>query len=473
MEEMNLIVLLLFGILFSVYGKFRVTGPIHPVVAVVGEDVILDCQLVPSIPVSNMVVRWHKSDLGLAVHMYRNGEDETVAQDQNYRGRTELFKDELPKGNVSLRIKNTRVFDEGKYICSVDDETDFEETVIELKVGGLGREHWIQIEGYRKNGIQLVCESNGWYPEPGIQWTGGDGQNLTAQSETSYHQDSKGLVTVQSHIAVTKDSSNRFKCLVRSNLLKKEQETTVQISDDFFPTVSGWLVFLSVIICLLIVVISTGICWTVKQYRYVKELKHDKSIKQYEQWKPLVESDWKKICECKVSVTLDTETANPWLEVSKDLKDVRLTRTARSLPDNEERFTAWQSVLGSEGFTSGSHYWEVEVAGHPHWSLGVAAESVERKTEIKLRPEDGFWTIGRAEDQIQANADTLSDLPVGEIPSKIGVYLSYESRIVTFYSVNTKSHLYTFIGKNFTEKLYPFFCTAHCNKWLRICPVQH
>ncbi|XP_067865042.1 butyrophilin subfamily 3 member A2-like [Heterodontus francisci] len=279
--------------------KFTVTGPTHPVVAIVGEDAVLECRLVPDLSASNIVVRWLKSDLGSAVHAYRNGEDDTAAQDHDYRGRTEQFKDELSKGNVSLRIKNTRVFDEGKYICSVDDETDFEETVIELKVGGLGREHWIQIEGYHQNGIQLVCESNGWFPQPQVLWTGGEGQNLTTQSKINYHRDSKGLVNVQSNVAVTRDSTNRFKCLIRNNLLKKEQEATIQIAGDFFPAISGWLVFLSVILSLVIVALAAGNIWTVKQHRYFKELEVDKSIKQFDQWKSLIDSDWKKISECQ------------------------------------------------------------------------------------------------------------------------------------------------------------------------------
>ncbi|XP_078271784.1 zinc-binding protein A33-like [Rhinoraja longicauda] len=65
----------------------------------------------------------------------------------------------------------------------------------------------------------------------------------------------------------------------------------------------------------------------------------------------------------QVSVTLDVETAAPGLEVSEDRKRVRRTRTRRSLPDTGKRFTVSVCVLGSEGFTSGRHYWEVEVAG--------------------------------------------------------------------------------------------------------------
>ncbi|XP_038672918.1 butyrophilin subfamily 3 member A2-like [Scyliorhinus canicula] len=281
MEGTDLIVLLLFVIPFSIYGRFTVTGPDHPVVAIVGEDVLLYCQLIPESFVSNMVVQWFKSDFGLPVHVYRNGKDDTVAQHKDYRGRTEMYKEEVAKGNVSLRIKNTRVFDEGKYTCIVDDEKDIEESSVELKVGALGREHWIYVDGYRENRIQLVCESNGWFPKPQILWTHGAGQNLAAPSEMSYHIDAKGLVNVQSSVAVSKDSINRFKCLIQNNLLKKEEEAAIQIAGDFFPNVSGWLVFLSVVLCFLIVALIAGIIWVVKQLKNIKELQLDKAIKQF------------------------------------------------------------------------------------------------------------------------------------------------------------------------------------------------
>ncbi|XP_072331803.1 zinc-binding protein A33-like [Scyliorhinus torazame] len=170
-----------------------------------------------------------------------------------------------------------------------------------------------------------------------------------------------------------------------------------------------------------------------------------------------------------VSVTLDVETANPWLEVSEDLKSLRRARTPRSLPDTRKRFTHRLFVLGSEGFTSGRHYWEVEVTGNRGWILGVAAESVERKGLVSLSPETGFWTIERVDDQFNINSSPGSRLPVGQIPGKVGVYLSYESGTVSFYNVDTKSHLHTFTGNNFTEKLYPFFRTGDENQFLRIC----
>ncbi|XP_051899727.1 E3 ubiquitin-protein ligase TRIM39-like [Pristis pectinata] len=170
----------------------------------------------------------------------------------------------------------------------------------------------------------------------------------------------------------------------------------------------------------------------------------------------------------RVSVTLDVGTAGPRLEVSEDRKSVRRTRTWRSLPDTGKRFTVGARVLGSEGFTSGGHYWEVEVAGSRGWGLGVAAKSVERKRRVGLIPENGFWTIEGDGDEFYVNTSPRSRLPAGPIPGRVGVYLGYGSGTVSFYSADTKSHLHTFTGNKFTEKLYPFFGTWDEN-WLRIC----
>ncbi|XP_078422664.1 butyrophilin subfamily 3 member A1-like isoform X2 [Cetorhinus maximus] len=419
MKQVHHIVLLLLVILDSTYGKFLVLGPDDPVVAIAGEDALLECQLVPDISASNMVVQWFKSGLDSPVHVYRNGEDDIVAQHRGYRGRTELLKYELTKGTISLRIKNTTIFDEGKYRCLVADRTVSEETAVILKVVGLGHDPWIQMKGYHENGIQLVCKTSGWFPAPTIQWISEDGHVLT-QAETRYQQDSKGLVNVQSDIVITRQSTNRFKCRILIGHLKTAQEVDIRIS----------------------------------------ELKLRKSF---------IECEWKRICDYDVSVTLDVETANPWLEVSEDLKSLRRTRTRRNLPDTGKRFIDWPCALGSEGFTSGRHYWEVEVKGNRGWILGVAAESVERKDGVRLIPETGFWTIERDGDQFYIKSSPESRLHVGQIPGKVGVYLSFESGTVSFYSADTKSHLHSFTGNKFTEKLYPFFWTWNKNQFLRIC----
>ncbi|XP_055486158.1 nuclear factor 7, brain-like [Leucoraja erinacea] len=170
-----------------------------------------------------------------------------------------------------------------------------------------------------------------------------------------------------------------------------------------------------------------------------------------------------------VSVTLDVETAHPQLEVSDDRKTVRRSGN-RGLPDTGKRFTVYTCVLGSEGFTSGRLYWEVEVAGCEQWSLGVAAESVDRKGPVKLNSENGVWSIRRRNDVFDAFTSPPSPFHGRLFPRRVGVYLSYESGTVSFYDADTESHLHTFTENKFTEKLYPFFETMYEHRLLRICP---
>lgn len=81
----------------------------------------------------------------------------------------------------------------------------------------------------------------------------------------------------------------------------------------------------------------------------------------------------------------------PLLHPSDDLTSVRRGDTRLKLPHNPERFTQYVHVLGSEGVSSGKHSWEV--GGHPLWYGGVAKESVDRKGENSLSPEDGIWCL--------------------------------------------------------------------------------
>ncbi|XP_072891365.1 butyrophilin subfamily 3 member A2-like isoform X4 [Hemitrygon akajei] len=293
--------LILNGILISLQGDFILLTPEEPFVAIAGEDVVLECDLYPPTSASNMAVQWLKSGLSSPIHVYRHGQADPFAQHPDYRGRTEMFKDEITKGIVSLRIRNVRRDDEGQYTCSVEDRTDFEQSAVELRVQISGSKPRIQMTGYHGVGIQLVCKSSGWYPEPEIQWIGGDGNALT-EAETKYHRDS-GLVNVESSVGVTRQSSGKLKCIIRSERSIIEHTAIITISDNLFPAVVQWALLL-VTICVLIAANSTVIYWNVKQNRRIKELELQKSI---------VESVWKRICghEERASFAKAEESPSP------------------------------------------------------------------------------------------------------------------------------------------------------------------
>uniref|UniRef100_UPI00398E34B6 butyrophilin subfamily 1 member A1-like n=1 Tax=Pristiophorus japonicus TaxID=55135 RepID=UPI00398E34B6 len=450
-----------FGILFllslqtAIPEKFNVIGPERPIIISVDEDVVLQCQLEPGMSLDNLEVRWFKSDFTSPVHLYTGGQDQPNVQDKAYQGRTELFKEEFPRGNASLKLKKIKASDEGTYTCFIDSKSNYEEAVINLKVGGIGHQPWIHLEGINNQGVHLVCKSDGWYPEPDVQWLAGSGQVVTPQSVTTHKRDSSGLFTVLTQIDVTSDSVNRFSCLIQNSLLNKEEEAHLQISEAFFPKVNTWLVIFWVAAVLVITAIALDIIFHRRKLRKIKELQLFCALEGYGDLK----IDY-------ASVTLDKETAHPELEVSEDRKRVRWIGTSRSLPDTN---TVWPCVLGSEGFTLGRHYWEVEVAENREWNLGFIAESVDRKGLIELKPENGFWAIGLLGNQFVVNSSNPPDISLHDIPRRIGVYLSYKSESVSFYNAETKCHLYTFPKNTFTEKLYPFLHTSK-NEWLKICP---
>ncbi|XP_032873014.1 butyrophilin subfamily 3 member A2-like, partial [Amblyraja radiata] len=287
-------VLLLNWILSSAHGEFLVIVPVYGSVATVGGDVVLECQLVPDILTSNMVVQWWKTGLISPVLVYRHGHNDALAQHQDYRARAELFKDEVTKGNISLRIKNVRRFDEGEYTCSVTEGTEYEGSPAQLQVRALGSLIRIRLQGYQGDGIQLVCKSSGWYPGPEMLWISED-RLVLPQAETTYHEDTEGLVNVERNVTVMRQSTNKIKCVVRSRRLNIQREAIVKISDDIFPVATDWVLPLVLTICLLIAAHVAVIYWNVKQNRRIKELERRKSIIENGQWAPLVQSEWKRI----------------------------------------------------------------------------------------------------------------------------------------------------------------------------------
>ncbi|XP_049338050.1 E3 ubiquitin-protein ligase TRIM21 isoform X1 [Astyanax mexicanus] len=174
--------------------------------------------------------------------------------------------------------------------------------------------------------------------------------------------------------------------------------------------------------------------------------------------KKKTETELKRTRLYAVDVTLDPDTANPFLILSDDGKQVRCGDTKQNLPDNPERFNYCVCVLGKEGFSSGRFYYEVQVNRKTYWDLGVVRESVNRKGIYALSPQNGFWTVVlRNGNEYKVCADPPVLLSLREKSQKVGVFVDYEEGLVSFYDVEARSHIYSFTGQSFTEKLYPYF----------------
>ncbi|GCB75479.1 hypothetical protein scyTo_0019769, partial [Scyliorhinus torazame] len=175
---------------------------------------------------------------------------------------------------------------------------------------------------------------------------------------------------------------------------------------------------------------------------------------------PLQYAAWKRmlsiISPVPAPLTLDPETANPCLILSKDHTMIKRRTKFKQLPETPKRFTFCGSVLAEEGFNSGQHYWEVDVENMSGWILGAANETVNRSDDIPLTPANGFWTVRLWNGKVHASYGSSGSLCCAATkPDRIGVYLDHEGGQLSFYNGDDMEHLYTF-SHRFEEKLYPF-----------------
>ncbi|XP_031675641.1 E3 ubiquitin-protein ligase TRIM11-like isoform X2 [Oncorhynchus kisutch] len=185
----------------------------------------------------------------------------------------------------------------------------------------------------------------------------------------------------------------------------------------------------------------------------------------------------RRVQEYAVDITLDPLTAHPRLLISDDGKQVRCWDRYQPVADGPERFDRVVCVLGRQAFSSGRHYWEVEVGGKTDWDLGVASHSINRKGKIIVSPAHGYWFLSLRDKKDYAfRTEPSTALGLNHKPNRIGVYVDCDKGQVSFYNVEAKMLIYTFTD-SFSDVIHPFFspCTNKSGRNeapLIICPVS-
>uniref|UniRef100_A0A3P9Q9T1 B30.2/SPRY domain-containing protein n=1 Tax=Poecilia reticulata TaxID=8081 RepID=A0A3P9Q9T1_POERE len=159
-----------------------------------------------------------------------------------------------------------------------------------------------------------------------------------------------------------------------------------------------------------------------------------------------------------LNVKLDPETAHQCLVLSPDGKEVRDGGENHEVADSPKRFDVLGSVLGLNSLTTGKAYWEVEVNNKTGWDLGVARGSANRRGQLLMSPDNGYWVLVHYEaENYAAMTAPPTRVSFEGKPNKVGVFVDYEEGLLSFYDVTAKSHIYSFTECLFKDELHPYF----------------
>ncbi|XP_075409957.1 butyrophilin-like protein 1 [Tenrec ecaudatus] len=186
-----------------------------------------------------MHIRWYRSQLSPAVHVYQNGQEQGAEQMLEYRSRTELTRDAIGKGSVALVIQHIRVSDDGQYRCRFKDGDIIQEATVKLNVIGLGSAPEVYMTGPEDGGIRVLCSSGGWFPKPKVQWRDMAGVKLPSLSEAQ-SQDGDGLFHVEASLVVRERSMGNVTCSIENPLSGQEKASAIFLPEPFFPRMSPW-----------------------------------------------------------------------------------------------------------------------------------------------------------------------------------------------------------------------------------------
>ncbi|MXQ99736.1 hypothetical protein E5288_WYG013196 [Bos mutus] len=386
--------------------KFQVTGPLDPIVAVLGGEAVLPCSLFPAVSAEDMELRWFRSKSLETVFAYQNRQEQKEEQMTPYAGRTSLVGNRLNQGYAAVRIQRVQASDNGLYTCFFRKGHFYEEAGLELKVAGVGSAPQVHITGPEEDGVRVVCTASGWFPKPQVQWRDLSGEKFLAFSE-AHTQDAEGLFSVEAALLVRDSSVGNVTCSILNPVLGREKAMAIFIPEPFFPQASPWKVAFSVSLTVLVILLLGAGCYTKREHSIKMQVRGEKETlcETSEQDRQTKEEVLKDAVMLQVQlsqlyslypwlrdnlqaqpdefftwpVTLDPGSAHSDLVVSHEKTSVTLKASCVNTADT-------CSVLGFEGITSGRCYWEVEIrdGDQSGWALGVCGEGVNRKGWVAL-----------------------------------------------------------------------------------------
>uniref|UniRef100_G1U719 Uncharacterized protein n=1 Tax=Oryctolagus cuniculus TaxID=9986 RepID=G1U719_RABIT len=160
----------------------------------------------------------------------------------------------------------------------------------------------------------------------------------------------------------------------------------------------------------------------------------------------------------RVDNGLRKEVARRYVSFSEDLRSTIFGEEHRSAPNHSQRAESF-AVWGAQTFTSGQHYWEVDVSSSSNWILGVCYDSSTSDTSDIIHFEEAFLLASLKSNNHYILYTSVPPLThyVKRPLSMVGVFLDCDHGTVGFYDVDKGSLIHCNVPTQFTSPLNPFF----------------
>ncbi|XP_051944249.1 tripartite motif-containing protein 16-like protein isoform X1 [Hippocampus zosterae] len=171
-------------------------------------------------------------------------------------------------------------------------------------------------------------------------------------------------------------------------------------------------------------------------------------------------------------LTLDPNTANPYLSLSEGHRAATTRSEAQPYPEHPERFSSWAQVLCRAGM-AGRCYWEVAWAGKGGASVGVCYRSMSRSgggSDSKLGHNPKSWSLDCSDAACTFRHNKLSLSVAAQCGNRIGVYLDFRAGVLSFYNVSEGMLLLHGAHATFSQPVFPGFWVG-LGSTLKLCSL--
>ncbi|NIG58237.1 butyrophilin-like protein [Pontoporia blainvillei] len=180
---------------------------------------------------------------------------------------------------------------------------------------------------------------------------------------------------------------------------------------------------------------------------------------ELERRKALYNEDWKKALLYPALVTLNHENFHQ--NNSDPEREENVREETRVLLCNKQG-DCNLIKLGQKEFTSGRHYWEVDIEDTDEWTLGIYEKPTERSGLLSHLQKKKFSVLekGREYRALTCSPQNIfleEPLLIEKCLRKIVIFLDYEDSDISFYNMTDRTHIFSFTQANFSGSLYPYF----------------